>query len=359
MEQDVQHRGLPNGTPDLSAFAGVDFASAEQHAVVIIGTGPAGLTAALYAARANLAPVVYQGPEPGGQLVTTTDVENYPGFPDGILGPELMQRFEAQATRFGADLRYGMVTAVDLSERPFRLLVDDEKPVLAQSIIISTGASARYLGLENEKRLLGHGVSACATCDGAFFRGDEVAIVGGGDTAMEEALFLTRFAKKVYVIHRRDELRASKIMQDRAAKNEKIAFIWNTIVTDVLGEQEVEGLKLKNNETGEESELAVKGFFVAIGHKPNTEVFQGWLEMDAQGYIRTRSDSSYTNVSGVFACGDAQDHVYRQAVTAAGSGCMAAIDAERWLAEHEVIDEPRTETEYHVAASIGSEEAAG
>ena len=341
-------------TPDLSVFDEIDFSQAENRNVIIIGTGPAGLTAALYTARANLEPVVLQGPEPGGQLVTTTDVENYPGFPDGILGPEMMQLFEAQATRFGADLRYGTVTAVDFSRRPFRVAIDDEKGMYAQSIIISTGASAKYLGLPNEKRLLGRGVSACATCDGAFFRGVEVAIAGGGDTALEEALFLTRFATKVYLIHRREELRASKIMQERAFANEKIEFIWNTIVTDVLGENEVQGLKLKNITTDETSELPVEGFFVAIGHKPNTEIFGGWLELDPQGYIRTKPDSTYTNIPGVFASGDAQDHVYRQAVTAAGTGCMAAIDAERWLAEHGVIDAPRTETEYHAAGAISS-----
>ena len=338
---------ISNGTPDVSGFDTHDFSSAERRQVVIIGTGPAGLTAALYTARANLNPLVYQGSEPGGQLMTTTDVENYPGFPEGILGPEMMERFETQASRFGADLRYGTVTDVDFSQRPFRLLVDEETPILAHSVIISTGASARYLGLENEQRLLGHGVSSCATCDGAFFREQEVAIVGGGDSAMEEALFLTRFAKKVYVIHRRDELRASKIMQERAFANDKIEFLWSQEVIDVLGDQQVEGVKIVKNKTGETHELAVAGLFIAIGHTPNTEVFEGWLSMDDTGYIQTKPDSSHTNIKGVFASGDAQDHVYRQAVTAAGTGCMAAIDAERWLAEQGNIDEQRTETEYH------------
>ncbi len=324
-----------HSSPDLSAFEGIDFSQAERHQLVIIGSGPAGYTAALYAARANLNPVVYTGLEPGGQLTTTTDVENYPGYPDGVMGPEMMEDFKKQAARFGADLRFGIVTAVDLSERPFRLIIDEEVPLLAEAVIIATGASAKYLGLENEKRLLGRGVSACATCDGAFFRGVEIAIVGGGDTAMEEALFLTRFATKVYIIHRRDALRASKIMQQRVFNNEKIEIIWDTVVTDVLGENGVEGLRLKNKVTGEASDLPVAGFFVAIGHKPNTDLFKGWLDMDEQGYIQARPGTTYTNIPGVFASGDAQDHVYRQAVTAAGTGCMAAIDAERWLAEQE------------------------
>ncbi len=329
--------------PDLSAFAGVDFFNAEHRSVVIIGSGPAGLTAAVYVGRASLSPLVIKGLEPGGQLVTTTDVENYPGFPDGLLGPELMQHFEAQALRFGAELRYGVVTAVDFSRRPFRLLVDDGKPVLADAVIVSTGASAKYLGLENERRLLGRGVSACATCDGAFFREQAVAVVGGGDAAMEEALFLTRFASRVHVIHRRDEMRASKIMQHRQRPVAKISFVWNTVVEEVLGDNEVEGLLLKNLDTGKTSTLSVQGLFVAIGHRPNTDIFNGWLETDDLGYILTRPDSTYTNVPGVFACGDAQDHVYRQAVTAAGSGAMAAIGAEHWLAEETFSGMPQLE----------------
>jgi thioredoxin reductase (NADPH) len=333
---------------------GLDFRDAEHRQVVIVGTGPAGLTAALYAARANLEPLVIQGLQPGGQLVTTTDVENFPGYPDGVMGPEMMADFERQATRFGAELRFGMVTAVDLSERPFRLIVDETTPLLADAVIVATGASAKYLGLPNEARLLGRGVSACATCDGAFFRNQEVAIVGGGDTAIEEALFLTRFATRVHLIHRRDSLRASQIMQARAFANEKIQFHWNTTLTDVLGETGVEGVRLKDVETGEERTLPVTGFFVAIGHEPNTALFKGWLDTDETGYIRTRPDSTWTNVEGVFACGDAQDHVYRQAVTAAGTGCMAAIDAERWLAEQGEIEGVRTETEYHVAPAEDS-----
>lgn len=310
----------------------VSFEGAEHQRVVIIGSGPAGYTAALYAARANLAPIVYEGLEPGGQLTTTTDVENYPGYVGGVLGPAMMEDFKAQAVRFGAETRYGSVTHVNLSERPFRIVIDEAKGVLADTLIIATGASARYLGLENEKRLLGRGVSACATCDGAFFRDVELAIVGGGDTAMEEALFLTRFASKIWLVHRRDELRASKIMQQRVKEHGKIEIIWDTIVTDVLGTEEVTGVRLRNVKSQTERDLPVRGFFVAIGHTPNTALFTSWLDMDDQGYIQTLPGSTRTNIQGIFACGDAQDHVYRQAITAAGTGCMAAIDAERFLA---------------------------
>ncbi len=355
MENGTPENGSVNGTqtdilPDLSAFDGVDFSNADLHDVVIVGTGPAGWTAALYTARADLEPVVYMGPEPGGQLTTTTDVENYPGFPDGILGPEMMDRFHEQAERFGADARYGTVTHVDFRERPHRLLIDEETPVYAQTVIVSTGASARYLGLDNEQRLIGKGVTACATCDGAFYRGETVAVVGGGDSAMEESTFLTKFADKVYVLHRRDELRASKIMQERAFQNDKIEFVWNTEVIDVLGEDAVTGLEVINNETGETRIMDdVSGLFLAIGHTPNTEPFEGWLDMDDSGYILTKPDSTYTNVPGVFASGDAQDDEYRQAVTAAGTGCMAAIDAERWLQENgRVSPEPaRPKTSTH------------
>lgn len=339
-------------TPDLSAFEGIDVSDAEVHDVVIIGTGPAGWTAALYTSRADLAPVIYMGPEPGGQLTTTTDVENYPGFPEGVMGPEMMERFQEQAERFGTDSRYGTISHVDFRQRPYRLLVDEETPVLAQSVIVSTGASAKYLGLENEQRLIGKGVTACATCDGAFFRGETVAVVGGGDSAMEEATFLTKFAEKVYVIHRRDELRASQIMQDRAFENDKIEFVWSTEVVDVLGDDQVEAIEVIDNKTEETYVMDdVTGLFLAIGHTPNTGPFEGWLDMDDDGYIQTKPDSTYTNIPGVFAAGDAQDHEYRQAVTAAGTGCMAAIDAERWLAENGTIEAPRTPTEYHAAES--------
>jgi thioredoxin reductase (NADPH) len=303
---------------------------------IIIGSGPAGLTAAIYAARANLAPLVIEGEpsstsdQPGGQLMLTTDVENFPGFPDGIMGPELMTKFREQAMRFGAEFVTEKVTAVDFSERPFRVWVR-ETEYQAESVIVSTGARSVMLGLEAELRLLGHGLSTCATCDGFFFRGQHIAVVGGGDSAMEEATFLTKFADKVSVIHRRDSLRASKIMQDRAFANPKIEFLWNSAVDDLVGDERLTGAVVRDVVTGETSTLPVTGLFVAIGHRPNTDLFKGTLDMDDNGYLVTRPGSSYTNVAGAFACGDVQDHTYRQAITAAGSGCMAAIDAERWL----------------------------
>jgi thioredoxin reductase (NADPH) len=304
--------------------------------VIIIGSGPAGLTAAIYAARANLNPLVIEGEpsstsdQPGGQLMLTTDVENYPGFPDGIMGPELMLSFRAQAERFGAEFLTEKATRVDFSERPFRVWVR-EREYRADSVIVSTGARSLMLGLEAESRLLGHGLSTCATCDGFFFRAHSIAVVGGGDSAVEEATFLTKFADKVTLIHRRDQLRASKIMQDRAFANPKIDFLWNHTVTDILGDHKVEGIEVTSTVDGSTSTLPVTGVFVAIGHRPNTDLFAGVLEMDENGYLITQPDSSYTNIPGVFACGDVQDHTYRQAITAAGSGCMAAIDAERWL----------------------------
>ena len=304
--------------------------------VIIIGSGPAGLTAAIYAARANLAPLVIEGEpssssdQPGGQLMLTTDVENYPGFPDGVMGPDLMLKFREQAMRFGAEFVTEKATSVDLSERPFRVWVR-ETEYQAESVIVSTGARSLMLGLEAETRLLGHGLSTCATCDGFFFRGQHIAVVGGGDSAMEEATFLTKFADKVSVLHRRDSLRASKIMQDRAFANPKIEFVWNTTVDDLVGEDRLTGAVVRHVVTGETSTLPVTGMFVAIGHSPNTDLFKGMLDMDDNGYLITKPDSSYTNIDGVFACGDVQDHTYRQAITAAGSGCMAAIDAERWL----------------------------
>jgi thioredoxin reductase (NADPH) len=308
--------------------------------VIIIGSGPAGLTAAIYTARANLAPLVIEGEpsstsdQPGGQLMLTTEVENFPGFPDGIMGPELMANFRQQAVRFGAEFITEKVTKVDFSVRPFQVFVRDTVHE-AEAVIVSTGARSLMLGLEAESRLLGHGVSTCATCDGFFFRGQRIAVVGGGDSALEEAMFLTKFADKVTIIHRRDTLRASKIMQDRAFANPKIEFLWNSVVEDLVGTDTLEGAIVRNVQTGETSRLDVTGLFVAIGHRPNTDLFTGVLDTDENGYLVTAPGSTATNVEGVFACGDVQDHTYRQAITAAGSGCMAAIDAERWLeAQH-------------------------
>ena len=302
--------------------------------VVIVGSGPAGLTAALYAARADLNPIIFEGPEPGGQLMQTTDVENYPGYAEGVMGPQMMEDFRNQAKRFGADCRYGYVTDIDFSKRPYKLIVDEETTVFAKSIIVATGASAKWLDLPSEKRLKGKGVSACATCDGAFFRDEHVIIVGGGDTAMEEATFLTKFARKVTVLHRREELRASKAMQRRAFDNEKIEFLWNTELEEILGDPVVDGVKVYNNKTKETSVLDdVTGVFIAIGHKPNTDLFKDVVEMDDVGYIVTEGQSTRTNMPGIFACGDAMDPIYRQAVTAAGTGCSAALDAERFLTD--------------------------
>jgi thioredoxin reductase (NADPH) len=311
----------------------MDNNSSEKVQLLIIGSGPAGYTAAIYAARANLKPVLYQGIQPGGQLTITTEVENYPGFPDGIQGPELMVHFEKQATRMGADLRYGLATKVDFSSHPYKVWIDEEKLIEADAVIIATGASARWLGIESEQRLNGSGVSACAVCDGFFFRGKDVAIVGAGDTAAEEALYLSKLCTKVHMFVRRDEMRASKVMQERVKKAENIEIYWNTETVEILGDKTVEAVRIKNNATGEKKEIPIKGFFVAIGHTPNSEIFKGWLDMDEAGYLKTVPGTSKTNVEGVFASGDVQDKIYRQAVTAAGSGCMAALDAERFLSE--------------------------
>lgn len=298
--------------------------------VVIIGSGPAGLTAAIYTARANLAPLLIEGWQSGGQLTTTTEVENYPGFAKGIMGPELMKDMRAQASRFGTEFLTGDVSAVNFATRPFTITTDDGQTIQSSTVIIATGASAIPIGVPNEKRLTGHGVSTCATCDGFFFRGKELVVVGGGDSAMEEANFLTRFASNVFLVHRRDKLRASKIMQDRAMKNEKISFLWNSVVEDILGTDVVTGVRLRNTVTAEIADVSCAGVFVAIGHRPNTALFSGQLDMDNKGYIRTHHGTA-TSVPGIFAAGDVQDSTYRQAVTAAGSGCMAAIDAERFL----------------------------
>ncbi|MBU97872.1 MAG: thioredoxin-disulfide reductase [Actinomycetota bacterium] len=307
--------------------------------VVIIGSGPAGLTAAIYAGRANLSPLVIEGEpsstsdQPGGQLMLTTDVENFPGFPEGVMGPELMSNFRSQAQKFGAEFITEKVTAVNFANRPFEISVGNDKR-LAKSVIISTGAQSLMLNIPNESRLIGHGLSTCATCDGFFFRDQEIAVVGGGDSALEEAIFLTRFASKVYLIHRRDELRASKIMQERAFQNPKLEFLWNNEVAQINGDQKLDGIILNNTITSEKLDLKIQGLFIAIGHRPNTDLFKGHLELKDNGYLVTLPNSSRTAIDGVFACGDVQDDYYRQAITAAGSGCMAAIDAERWLEEH-------------------------
>lgn len=307
----------------------------EKVNVLIIGSGPAGYTAAIYAARAGLKPVLYQGGQPGGQLTITNDVENYPGYPDGINGPQMMVDFQKQAERFGTDVRFGLATKVDFSGYPHKVIIDDKHEITANAVIISTGASAKWLGLESEQRLNGMGVSACAVCDGFFYKGQDVVVVGAGDTAAEEATYLSNICNKVTMIVRRDEMRASKIMQRRVEKAKNIEVLWNTETEEVLGKDEVEGVRVVNNVTGEKSELKATGFFVAIGHKPNTEIFKDFLDLNDAGYIITKPGSTKTKVEGVFASGDAQDFIYRQAVTAAGTGCMAALDAERFLAEKE------------------------
>lgn len=298
---------------------------------LIIGSGPAGYTAAIYASRAGLKPVMYQGLQPGGQLTITTDVENFPGYPEGVMGPQMMKDFEAQAQRMGADIRWGMITKVDFSQRPFRLEVDEEKWIEADAVIIATGASAKWLGLESEQRLNGYGVSACAVCDGFFFKGKEVAIVGAGDTAAEEALYLAKLCTKVHMLVRRDEMRASKVMQQRVLSTPNIEVYWNSETVEILGDKHVNAMRIRDTQTGAEREVPVSAFFVAIGHTPNSGIFKGLIDMDHEGYINTVPGSSRTNIEGVFACGDVQDKTYRQAVTAAGSGCIAALDAERYL----------------------------
>jgi thioredoxin reductase (NADPH) len=307
----------------------------EKIKCLIIGSGPAGFTAAIYAARADLHPVLYQGLQPGGQLTITTDVENYPGYPEGVKGPEMMVDFQKQAERFGTDVRWGLATSVDLSQRPFRVTIDEKNEVLAETLIIATGASAKWLGLESEKKFNGFGVSACATCDGFFYKGQKVAVVGGGDTACEEASYLSKLCEKVYLIHRRDELRASKAMQKRVFKAPNIELVWNHVPKEIVGDKNVNGVIVEDTRTGETKTIDIEGFFVAIGHKPNTDIFNGQLNMDENGYLITMSDSTQTEIPGVFACGDAQDHIYRQAVTAAGTGCMAAIEAERFLSDQD------------------------
>ena len=305
--------------------------TSEHVKCLIIGSGPAGYTAAIYASRANMKPVLFQGAQPGGQLTITTEVDNFPGYPNGVEGPQMMQDLENQSRRFGTDVRYGMVTSVDFSGHPHRAIVDDKYEITADSVIISTGASAKWLGLPSEMRLNGRGVSACAVCDGFFFRGQDVAIVGAGDTAAEEASYLANLCRKVYMLVRRDEMRASRFMQQRVKTAPNIEILYNVETEEILGDEEVSGVRVKHIVTGEESVLDVTGFFVAIGHKPNTDIFRDYLDLDPSGYILTEKGSTRTNVPGVFACGDAQDNIYRQAITAAGTGCMAALDAERYL----------------------------
>lgn len=314
----------------------MDNTTAEKVHCLIIGSGPAGYTAAIYAARANLKPVLYQGIQPGGQLTITTEVENYPGYVDGVQGPEMMVHFEKQAARMGADIRYGLATRVDFTTLPYKVWIDDEKLIEADAIIIATGASAKWLGIESEQRLNGYGVSACAVCDGFFFRGKEVAIVGAGDTAAEEALYLSKLCTTVHMFVRKDQMRASKIMQERVERTPNIKIYWNTETDEIIGDKKVEAVRVRNNKTNELQTIPVNGFFVAIGHQPNSDIFKGWLEMDEAGYLKTVPGSSKTNMEGIFAAGDVQDKIYRQAVTAAGSGCMAALDAERYLASKEL-----------------------
>jgi thioredoxin reductase (NADPH) len=312
-------------------------AATEKVHVLIIGSGPAGYTAAIYAARANMKPVLYQGIQPGGQLTITTEVENYPGYPDGIQGPEMMVHFEKQAARMGADIRYGLATKVDFSARPFKVWIDEEKLVEADSVIISTGASAKWLGIPSEERLNGYGVSACAVCDGFFFKGKEVAIVGAGDTAAEEALYLSKLCTTVHMLIRKDKMRASKVMQQRVLQTPNIKVYWNSDTDEILGEKKVEAVRIRNNQSGELSTIPVSAFFVAIGHQPNSDIFKPYIQMDETGYILTEPGTTKTNVAGVFASGDVQDKNYRQAVTAAGSGCMAALDAERYLSAQGLV----------------------
>jgi thioredoxin reductase (NADPH) len=311
----------------------MDATTGERVHCLIIGSGPAGYTAAIYAARANLKPVLYQGIQPGGQLTITTEVENYPGYMDGVQGPDMMVHFEKQASRMGADIRYGLATKADFSGHPHKVQIDEEKWIEADSVIIATGASAKWLGIESEQRLNGYGVSACAVCDGFFFKGREVAVIGAGDTAAEEALYLSKICSHVHMIVRKGEMKASKVMQERVFKSPNIKVYWHNETDEVLGDKKVEAVRIKNNQTGEKQEIPVSAFFVAIGHQPNSDIFKGWLDMDEAGYIKTIAGSSRTNIEGVFAAGDVQDKIYRQAVTAAGTGCIAALDAERYLGE--------------------------